>query len=92
MTEASHVEIKDLPAFFEQLEEGVLIHPILSCEKGIRGGYRLILEGLKTPLTVYEGGRPAWFSGVADILPVLRCGYVMERLVDEARVDLRGGF
>lgn len=86
------IDISSLPAFFKNIDEGVLIQPVLHSAEGTRGGFHLTLEGWTHPVTVTEFGHPLWCGGVRDILPLLMEGYLLEKITDEARVDIRGCF
>jgi hypothetical protein len=85
-------EISDLPAYFKSVSQEATIQPILVCADGIRGGFNLVLEGGEESVTVSEHGRPAWFGGVRDILPILTDAYTRELIADQALVDLTGCF
>jgi hypothetical protein len=92
MIPTDFAEIDDLPGFFKRVSKSETLRPILISAKGIRGGFHLILEGEENTVMVSDRGRPAWFGGVRDIIPILTDAYTLEAIADEAVVDLTGCF
>jgi hypothetical protein len=92
MVTKDFAELDELPAFFKRVSKSDTLRPILISAEGIRGGFNLILEGDKNTVMVSDRGRPAWFGGVRDIIPILTDAYTLEAIADEAVVDLTGCF
>jgi hypothetical protein len=88
----SFTEIDDLPAFFKRASLSGEFRPVLVSAEGKRGGFNLILDSGEKAVMVADRGRPAWFGGVRDIIPILSDGYTLEAIADRAEVDLTGCF